>query len=231
MPAPGALNLITDVDGLRVGHATDERARSGVTTLLCGPGMNAAVDVRGGGPGTRETEHVSLMHNLRVAMQVVPDLAKLRMVRSWAGYEGVASDALPLFGENSSDYSKEFWHAKLAPYVVKSTQANVQFNVTDIYTNEVRSCPGGGYGTVPYGKANSGIGSRGRSRCRDSDIERRSPDWPAIETPRHLPGSDSARSGQRPRRPDQPHHPRRLRRQARWLSPRAFRRDCPAVRG
>lgn len=48
--------------------------------------------------GTRETEHVSLMHNLRVAMQVVPDLAKLRMVRSWAGYEGVAADALPLFG-------------------------------------------------------------------------------------------------------------------------------------
>lgn len=56
---PGPANLITDVAGLTVGHATDERARSGVTTLLLGDGWPAAVDVRGGGPGTRETEALS----------------------------------------------------------------------------------------------------------------------------------------------------------------------------
>ncbi|WP_044559423.1 P1 family peptidase [Azospirillum sp. B4] len=61
MPAPGPRNAITDVPGLSVGHATDERVRSGVTVLLCGPDGNGAgwaggVDVRGGGPGTRETE-------------------------------------------------------------------------------------------------------------------------------------------------------------------------------
>jgi L-aminopeptidase/D-esterase-like protein len=60
MPRPGRLNLITDVGGLSVGHATDERAQSGVTTLLCGAGMVAAADVRGGGPGTRETEALAL---------------------------------------------------------------------------------------------------------------------------------------------------------------------------
>jgi L-aminopeptidase/D-esterase-like protein len=53
---PGPRNLITDVAGLEVGHATDEAVRSGVTALLCEPGWTAAVDVRGGGPGTRETE-------------------------------------------------------------------------------------------------------------------------------------------------------------------------------
>ena len=53
---PGAKNLITDIAGLTVGHATDERVRSGVTTLLLGTGWTAAVDVRGGGPGTRETD-------------------------------------------------------------------------------------------------------------------------------------------------------------------------------
>ncbi len=56
---PGAKNLITDVAGLMVGHATDERARSGVTTLLFGSGWSAGVDVRGGGPGARETEALS----------------------------------------------------------------------------------------------------------------------------------------------------------------------------
>ena len=53
---PGSRNLITDVAGLKVGHATNEAVRSGVTVLLCESGWAAAVDVRGGGPGTRETD-------------------------------------------------------------------------------------------------------------------------------------------------------------------------------
>ncbi len=56
MHRPGPLNLITDVPGLSVGHATDERARTGVTTLLCADQWVAGVDVRGGGPGVRESE-------------------------------------------------------------------------------------------------------------------------------------------------------------------------------
>jgi L-aminopeptidase/D-esterase-like protein len=50
------LNLITDVPGLRVGHATDERARTGVTAVLCDRQTTAGVDVRGGAPGVRETD-------------------------------------------------------------------------------------------------------------------------------------------------------------------------------
>ncbi len=52
----GPLNLITDVAGLRVGHATDERAATGVTTLVGAHPLVAAVDVRGGAPGVRETD-------------------------------------------------------------------------------------------------------------------------------------------------------------------------------
>ncbi len=59
MFAPGPRNLITDVPGLAVGHATDERVRSGVTVVLCAGGWCAGVDVRGGGPGTRETDTLS----------------------------------------------------------------------------------------------------------------------------------------------------------------------------
>ncbi|SJZ90680.1 L-aminopeptidase/D-esterase [Enhydrobacter aerosaccus] len=53
---PGSRNLITDVDGLLVGNAEDDRLRSGVTVVLCDPSAVASVDVRGGGPGTRETD-------------------------------------------------------------------------------------------------------------------------------------------------------------------------------
>jgi L-aminopeptidase/D-esterase-like protein len=52
----GARNLITDVAGLKVGQAQDERARSGVTVILPDERAVCAVDVRGGAPGTRETD-------------------------------------------------------------------------------------------------------------------------------------------------------------------------------
>ena len=55
----GARNLITDVPGLRVGQATDAPARSGVTVILPDERAVCAVDVRGGGPGTRETDALS----------------------------------------------------------------------------------------------------------------------------------------------------------------------------
>ena len=56
MLRPGSGNLITDVPGLSVGHATDEAARTGVTALVCAADWAAGVDVRGGAPGVRETE-------------------------------------------------------------------------------------------------------------------------------------------------------------------------------
>jgi L-aminopeptidase/D-esterase-like protein len=56
MIRPGPRNLITDVSGLRVGQAEDTRVRTGVTVLLADEPANAAVDVRGGAPGTRDTE-------------------------------------------------------------------------------------------------------------------------------------------------------------------------------
>lgn len=56
---PGATNTLVDVPGLQVGHAelTGDGALSGTTVVLPGPeGAVAGVDVRGGGPGTRETD-------------------------------------------------------------------------------------------------------------------------------------------------------------------------------
>ena len=54
--APGARNLITDVPGLKVGQASDAAARTGVSVILPDERAVAGCDVRGGGPGTRETD-------------------------------------------------------------------------------------------------------------------------------------------------------------------------------
>jgi L-aminopeptidase/D-esterase-like protein len=47
---------ICDVAGLKVGHFSDPRRPTGCTVVLCEQGVVCGVDVRGGAPGTRETD-------------------------------------------------------------------------------------------------------------------------------------------------------------------------------
>ncbi|HRO67953.1 MAG TPA: P1 family peptidase, partial [Pseudobdellovibrionaceae bacterium] len=53
---PGPRNRITDVDSIRVGHAEDLRVWTGTSVVLFDSSAVAAVDVRGGAPGTRDTD-------------------------------------------------------------------------------------------------------------------------------------------------------------------------------
>jgi len=47
---------LTDISGLRVGHMEDEKGLTGCTVILGGKGVTGGIDVRGSGPGTRETD-------------------------------------------------------------------------------------------------------------------------------------------------------------------------------
>jgi hypothetical protein len=60
MAAAGPLNLITDVPGLLVGQGEDAGVITGTTVVLAETPAVAAVDVRGGAPGSRETELLGL---------------------------------------------------------------------------------------------------------------------------------------------------------------------------
>jgi L-aminopeptidase/D-esterase-like protein len=48
--------VITAVDGVRVGHWTDPAGGTGCTVVLAPPGTIGSGEVRGGAPGTRETD-------------------------------------------------------------------------------------------------------------------------------------------------------------------------------
>ena len=91
---PGALNLITDVPGLRVGQAEDARVRTGVSVILPDRAAVCACDVRGGGPGTRETDALAA-ENLVDAVDAVVlsggsvyGLAAADGVVAWLGARG-----------------------------------------------------------------------------------------------------------------------------------------------
>jgi prepilin-type processing-associated H-X9-DG protein len=68
------------------------------------------------------------------------------------------SDHLPYFANSGTDYTQPFWHGVLSPYVARIsqpgtaflTQPGVTFSATEIYTNEVRKCPGGSYSAPDY---------------------------------------------------------------------------------
>lgn len=57
-------NLVTDVAGVRVGHADDATLASGVTAVVFDAPAVAAIDVRGGGPGTREGSLLDLANTV-----------------------------------------------------------------------------------------------------------------------------------------------------------------------
>ena len=57
-------NLLTDIAGVRVGHADNIRLASGVTAVIFDAPAVAAIDVRGGGPGVREGAALDLANTV-----------------------------------------------------------------------------------------------------------------------------------------------------------------------
>ena len=62
---------LTDVPGIRVGHFTDQRRPTGCTVVLAGDGAVCGVDVRGGSPGTRETDLLDPVSAVQVVHAIV----------------------------------------------------------------------------------------------------------------------------------------------------------------
>lgn len=91
---PGPRNLITDVPGLKVGQAQDLAVRTGVTVVLPEARAVCAADVRGGGPGTRETDALAAENLVDEVDAVVLSggssygLAAADGVAAWLGARG-----------------------------------------------------------------------------------------------------------------------------------------------
>jgi len=55
-------NAITDVEGIKVGHASDFEGFTGCTVILCEDGATGGIDIRGSAAGTRQTDSLRLQH-------------------------------------------------------------------------------------------------------------------------------------------------------------------------
>ena len=64
-------NNILDVKGIKVGQAQDLEGLTGCTVVICEKGATCGVDVRGGGPGTRETDLLDPINMIQKVHAVV----------------------------------------------------------------------------------------------------------------------------------------------------------------
>jgi len=101
MVGPGPRDLLTDVAGFRVGHAIDERIRTGTTVVLPDAPVLMSGDVRGGGPGTRETDlldpvgHIEEFHGVVLSGGSVFGLDAASGVVDWLSARGIGLDRGP----------------------------------------------------------------------------------------------------------------------------------------
>ena len=101
---PGPRNLITDVAGIKVGQADSPAVRTGVTVIVPDKESTASVDVRGGGPGTRETDALNAYNLVHAADAIVLSggsvygLAAADGVAAWLGAHDRGFVAVPTPG-------------------------------------------------------------------------------------------------------------------------------------
>ena len=145
-------NAITDVAGIEVGHYTDREAATGCTVVMCREGAVAGGDVRGGAPGTRETD---LLRPENLVERV----------------HAVLLSGGSAFGLNASvgvmQYLDELGIGlKVGPAVVPIVPAAILFDL-NLVTGKVRPGPEEGYkaclacfgGTVEEGSVGAGTGA------------------------------------------------------------------------
>ncbi|WP_326534168.1 P1 family peptidase [Pseudorhodoferax sp.] len=95
---PASAGAITDVAGIEVGHFTDPRRPTGCSVVLARGGAVAGVDVRGGAPGTRETDLlapsnlVERVHAVMLAGGSAFGLAAADGAMRWLEEQGVGLD-------------------------------------------------------------------------------------------------------------------------------------------
>ncbi len=172
-PKPGPRNYLCDVDGLAVGHAHDTGVGTGASVILPAARAVAAVECRGGGPGTRETDALAPETLVEAVDAIVLSggssygLAAASSVTDWLGARGrgfrlgrapLVSPVVPaaiLFDlTNGGDKS---W-GEASPYARLGRAAIEAADAVSSHSDFPLGTVGAGYG-AQAGRVKGGLGS------------------------------------------------------------------------
>jgi L-aminopeptidase/D-esterase-like protein len=93
--ASGVRNALTDVPGIEVGHYTHDHVQRGVTAILSKGGATAGVSVRGGNPGTLNTDALAattvggVVHGIGLAGGSMFGLGAVAGITEWLFHQGI----------------------------------------------------------------------------------------------------------------------------------------------
>ena len=172
---------ITAVAGLEAGHYTDRTHATGCTVIICREGAVGGVDVRGGSPGTRETDLLRPMHKVDRVHALVLSGGSAFGLDAASGVVGYLADLGIGF--------------KVGTAIVPIVPAAILFDL-NLITSEVRpgpaeglaACLAAGTGPLDEGSLGAGTGAtlakaRGMARAIKSGIGSASltlPDGPTV---------------------------------------------------
>lgn len=151
---PGSITdgTITDVQGIKAGHFTDSRRPTGCTVLLFEKGAAAGVDVRGGAPGTRETD---LLNPVSMAQQI---FAIMLAGGSAFGLDA-ASGAMRYLSERRIGYVLGKVVVPIVPAAILFDLEIGDTNIRPTAESGYKACQAASSGRVPEGNVGAGAGA------------------------------------------------------------------------
>ncbi len=144
---------LTDVEGLKVGHWTDPRRPTGCTVVIAEKGAVAGVDVRGGAPGTRETD---LLNPVNTVQQIY---AVMLSGGSAFGLD-TASGAMKWLDENNIGYKGMGGpNVPIVPAAVLYDLGVGDVKIRPNAESGYKACAGASAGPVEEGNVGAGAGA------------------------------------------------------------------------
>lgn len=132
-------------DGFEIGHWTDPVGATGCTAILAPPGARGGVDVRGGGPGTRETDVIG-------ALAGTSEVTAVMLAGGSAFGLAAADGAVQWLEERGRGYTTA---AGLVPIVPAAV-------IYDLAEGDASARPGADEGYTACAVATAGVPERGR---------------------------------------------------------------------
>lgn len=143
---------ITDVPGIKVGHAQDLDGITGCTVVLCEKGAVAGVDQRGGAPGTRETDAIRPLH-------LVSKIQAIMLAGGSAFGLDAASGAMKYLEEKGLGFDAGVAKVPIVPSAILFDLAIGKSTVRPDAAMGYQACVNASAGAVTQGSVGAGTGA------------------------------------------------------------------------
>jgi L-aminopeptidase/D-esterase-like protein len=151
---------ITDVDGIEVGHYTDDRRPTGCTVILCRRGGTCGVDVPGGDPGTRLTDMLQPIRNADQSVKVEAVVLTGGSDYGLASASGVERYLRDRYFEAHKSEAQPKPHVPIVPAaVIYDLYASQDWRITPTEESGYKACQNATKGKIAEGCVGAGAGA------------------------------------------------------------------------